>query len=581
MRKIVVVVLVLAALAVGVWFLRRDGAAPGSPADVAGTAPAATDPNGPLAYVPADTPYVFANLEPVPAAVSTQWMQQMDMVGELWRNQLASAIAKLEQERPEADELKWMRAIRAELDGKTTQQFFASVGYDVRARFALYGVGLAPVLRLTLADPEKFRGFLARLEQQGGTPFPRATLDGQEYLQLNGGPTAKLRGIVALQDGQLVLTLAPLADDAALRELLGLQKPARSLQDGGALTALNTEFAYLPYGSGYFDVRALLQRFTAAPTPLETAFLTALEVQKPAVDPVCQAEYEALAVAVPRMSFGYTTMDAKRMDMVARIETNAAIAADLRTLRAPMPGLAQVGDSPLNFGLSFKLAALPGLVSKWADAVAAAPWQCASLAPLNESFAQTRQQLANPVVFGAAPVFEGVHAIATRLELKPAGETPDFGGKLLIGSPSPAALVGMAKSFVPQLATLQLAPDGKVHALPALPNVPNDLPGWVAMKEHVLGLAFGAGEDADLAEYLQVDPAQQPLIVLGYSGALFAQFNQQMLEQAAAIADPAEAEQQKQAAEMVARMYAQIRRMEMRVEFGERGIELHQRAEMN
>lgn len=581
MRKIAVVVLVLAALAVGVWWLRRD-AAPGAPG---GGADAPADAHAPLAYVPADTPYLFANLEPVPAEVSAQWMQQMDLVGELWRSQLAGAIAKLQQERPDAPELKWMQAIGAELEGKTLQQVFESMGHDVRARVALYGIGLAPVLRVTLADAEKFRAFLARLEQRGGTPFPRATLDGQEYLNLEGGPDARLRGIVAVQDGQLVLTLAPRGDDAALRELLGLQKPARTLQDGATLRALNQEFAYLPYGSGYFDVRALLQRFTAAPTPLETAFLAALQVEKPALDPVCQAEYEALAAAVPRMSFGYTAMDAKRADMVARLETNAAIAADLRTLRAPMPGLAQADEAPFNVGVSFKLGALPGLVGKWADAVAAAPWQCPTLQPLNQSFAQGRQQLANPVVFGAAPVFEGLHAIATRLELKGPGETPDVGGKLLIGSPSPAALVGMAKSFVPQLASLQLAPDGKVHKLPALPDVPAELPTWVAMNDHVLGLAIGPGEEADLADYLQVDPARQPLFVVGYSGALFAQFNRQVLEQAAAAtadgADAAALEQQKQAAEMVSRMYAQIRRMEMRIEFGERGIELHQRATMN
>lgn len=575
MRKVAVVVLVLAALAVGVWWLRRD-AAPGP----AGTG----DAHAPLAYVPADTPYLFANLEPVPAEVSAQWMQKLDMVGELWRSQLASAIAKLHRARPEAPELKWMQALRTELDGKTQQQVFESLGYDVRARVALYGIGLAPVLRVTLADAGKFRTFLARLEQQGGTPLPRATLDGQEYLNLEGGPDARLRGIVALQDGQLVLTLAPRGDDVALRELLGLQKPARTLRDGATLRALNQEFAYLPYGSGYFDVRAMLQRFAAAPTPLETAFLAALQAKKPALDPVCQAEYEALAAAVPRISFGYTALDAKRAEMVARVETSTAIAADLRTLRAPMPGLAQAEQAPFNIGVSFKLGALPGLVGKWADAVAAAPWRCTTLQPLNERFAQGRQQLANPVVFGAAPVFEGLHAIATRLELQGPGETPEVGGKLLIGSPNPAALVGMAKSFVPQVASLQLAPDGKVHKLPALPNVPAALPTWVAMKGHVLGLAVGPGEDVDLAEYLQADPAQQPLFVIGYSGALFAQFNRQMLQQAAATADGADAaefEQQKQAAEMMARMYAQIRRMEMRIEFGERGIELHQRATMN
>jgi hypothetical protein len=69
--------------------------------------------------------------------------------------------------------------------------------------------------------------------------------------------------------------------------------------------------------------------------------------------------------------------------------------------------------------------------------------------------------------------------------------------------------------------------------------------------------------------------------VLGYSGALFAQFNEQMLAEAAASGDPAKLEEQKRMAEMIGRIYGQIERAEIRVEFGERGIEMHQSATLN
>lgn len=567
MRKILILA-VVALLAIGgtYYFLKR-----GAPGTGGG------DADAPLAFVPAGTPYVFANLEPFPAAVTSRWMQQMDVGAKLWQSQLALGIRKLEQTRPDAPELPWLRAIDDELEGKSMAQVFDALGYDLQGRFALYGIGLAPVLRLSLADPGKFEAFIARLEKQVGTTFPRGRVDQQEYLALSG-PAGKLRGILALQGRQLVLTLAPPADDAALRELLGLQRPAASLADGGALLALNKQFGYLPNGSGYIDVRALLVQLGAPATPLETAFLAALEIEKPKFDATCAAEAAALAAQVPRLSFGYTRLDAKQMAMVSRLETSAEIAADLRQLRAPMPGLAQVNDAPFNVGVSLKLAALPPLASKWAGAVAKSPWQCPALAPLNDSFAQSSQQLSNPVVFGAAPVFEGLHLIATRLELKSAAAPPDVAGKLLVGSPNPAALVGMAKSFAPQLASLQLAPDGKVQALPALPDLPGELPTHVAMTKNVLGLSVGAGEEQDLAEYLQSDPQQQPLFVLGYSGALFAQFNKMMMEQAAATTDAADAEEQRQMAEMIGRIYGGIRRAEIRLEFGEHGIELHQSA---
>lgn len=569
MRRIIIAVALLAALGIGLWFaFGRGSAGPGGADDA------------PLAFVPRETPYVFANLEPFPATLAEHWLQQMDIGAKLWQAQLDAAIRTLEGTRPDATELKWLRAARAELEGKTMAQVFDALGYDLQGRFAFYGIGFAPVMRLTLADPARFRAFVARIEAAGGQALPRASVDGQEYWQL-AAPDGKLRGILAVQGEHLVLTLAPAGDDDSLRVLLGLERPAEDMRDGRELVALNGDFGYLPYASGYVDSRRLAALLAAAPTPLEAAFLAALGTTRPAHDASCAADFERMAGALPRFSGGYTALDAKHMRMVSRIETSPGIAQDLMKLRAPMPGLAQAANAPFNLGLSLQLAQLPTVVNGWAGAVAAKPWQCPSLAWLNEGFASTRTQASNPVIFGAAPVFRGLHAIATRISFPAGSDTPDFGGKLLLGSPNPTALVAMAKSFAPALASLDLKPDGKVQPLPVLPDLPMQLPTWVAMNDTVLALAIGEGEDADLADYLATDASQQPLLVLGYSGELFARFNRQMLERAGDDANPEAAAAQKQSIEMISQLYAQIRRTELRIEFDERGVVMAQTADMN
>lgn len=569
MRRIIIAVALLAALGIGLWFAFGRGGA--------GSAGAS---DAPLAFVPRDTPYVFANLEAFPSALSEHWLQQMDIGAKLWQAQLDAAIRLLEITQPDAPELKWLRAAHAELEGKTMAQVFDALGYDLQGRFAFYGIGLAPVMRISLADPARFSAFVARIETAAGQALPRASVDGQEYWHFDA-PDGKLRGIIALQGEQLVLTLAPSADDASLRILLGLERPEQDMRDGRELIALNGDFGYLPYASGYVDSRRIATLLAAAPTPTETAFLAAFGTAKPVYDASCAADFERIASAVPRFSGGYTALGARHMRMVSRIETSAAIAQDLMTLRAPMPGLAQAADAPFNFGFSLQLAQLPTVVNGWAGAVAARPWQCPSLAWLNDGFATSRTQASNPVIFGAAPVFRGVHAIATRITFPAGSDTPDFGGKVLLGSPNPTALVAMAKSFAPALASLDLKPDGKVQPLPVLPDMPMQLPTWVAMNDTVLALAIGEGEDADLAEYLATDPSQQPLLVLGYSGELFARFNRQMLERAGDDANPEAAAAQKQSIEMISQLYAQIRRTELRIEFDEHGVVMAQTADMN
>jgi len=574
MRKAIVGVAVVAALAAGAWFVFDRGG------KVAGVA-APGDAGAPLAFVPADTPYVFASLEPLPRDKLEAWLTQSDAALEVWRTQFDLAYARYTQDADFAKARPWFEAFDAEFRGKTTLESMQHLGLDLQGLSAIYGIGLVPVARLSVADPAAFRAFMARIEAKAGAKIPAATLDGIDYWQLTDD-SAPLRGILALQGKHLVATLAPRDDDAALRTLLGIERPAQSMQDGGALPALNTQYGYLPYASGYVDTARLVALFTGAPTALETAFLTALEIEKPAVDATCQAEYAALAQGAPRFSFGYTTLEPKLTVGESHLELRKDLAEDLMTLRAPMPGLDAAAGSAMHFGLSLKLAQLPPLVSKWAGAVQSAPWQCASLQSLNAAFADTSVQMNNPAVFAAAPVFEGFHALLTKFSMPQPGAEPDVAGKLLIGSPNPAALLGMARSFAPEFATLNLEADGEVHPLPPLAGMPLSAPAHVAMTDRLLGIAIGAGEDATLKAAMASDPARQPLMAMGYSGAALMQFFEQIESQGLALeTDPAKQEETRQTLATMKKIYAMIGRIDMTMEFDATGVTFIQTAEMN
>jgi hypothetical protein len=576
MRKLIVIVVLAAVVAVGLYFVfGRDGA--GGP----GVADGSVDADAPLAFVPADTPYVVASLEPLPKASIDAWLQQSEPALRMWLSQLDLAATRMQTDAADEPATKWVRALNTEFKDKTVAQAIAAMGLDLQARSAFYGIGLVPVARITLADPTAFGAFVARLEASAGEKLATAAIDGVNYWQF-ADPQNKLRGIVALHGKHLVATVAPVGDDSALRTLLGLDRPAKSMSDGGELAAINKKYGYLPYATGYIDSTRLVNVFTAAPTPLETAFLAALEIEKPTVDAVCQAEYAALATVAPRLVLGYTTLEPKVSNAVTRIELRSDVAQDLMKLRAPMPGLDAGSNAMINFGFSLKLAELPPLVNKWAGQVSKAPWKCESLAGMNQAFADSSAQAANPAVFAAAPVFYGLHAILTRFEMDSLDAAPDFSGKLLIGSPNPAALIGMAQSFAPQLAQLQLKPNGEVQPLPALEGMPPDVPAHAAMTDKLLGLAVGAGEEATLKDAMTIDPARQPLLVIGYSGAAFTQFAKQMESTMLAVEqDEAKRAEAEQSMKMMRDMYALIRRIEVRVEFGENGIEFHQSATMN
>lgn len=581
MRKLVVVLIVVAVLAVGAWwFVGRNGAAlPG--AGIGGGTIAA---DAPLDFVPADTPYVFANLEPLPAAERARWMGQMDGVAAMWKSQIAVMKARLaEEDEPQAQDMaRWVDALDAEFTGKTVEQVIAALGASLEGHGAFYGVGLAPVMRSELADPDALRATIARLEQRTGDTLDTATLDGVGYWYV-AIPETTLRLIFAIQDKHLVITLGPGADDVALRTLLGIDRPASTLRDSGALQALNAKFGYLPVGGGYVDSARIADLLTAPATPLETALLSAMKIEKPALEAACKSEAALLATLVPRLSAGYTRIADGHMDMVSRIETLPKIAADLQTLRTPMPGPRIADGALFDFGLGLKVGALPAVLNGWADAAQAHTFACPQFANLNAFAAELRTASSNAAIYTVAPVFSAMRVMLTRIDLDSiTAGTPDASGKVLISSGNPAALLSMAKNFAPDIASLDLQPDGKVVAIPTLAANPLPLPLFAAMSPQVLAIGVGADQQAALGSDLALDATFQPLLVYGLDGGAYAQFMQFGMTQAAAAATTdAERKEAEEMGAMMQELYTKwIKRIDVTLDVDQHGLVFDQRMQM-
>ena len=69
-------------------------------------------------------------------------------------------------------EEKIARALAEELSGKISKAGFAELGVSTSPRWALYGVGLLPVVRVSLADAGKFKAMIGRIEAKSGQKAP-------------------------------------------------------------------------------------------------------------------------------------------------------------------------------------------------------------------------------------------------------------------------------------------------------------------------------------------------------------------------------------------------------------------------
>lgn len=498
----------------------------------------------PLAYVPADTPYVMAALDPVPLEVAQTGVAMGNLLLPSYREFLDLAIANLERDSAtESGGLPLLRALRAELgDGDDISAVIEAWGFSLTPLSAFYGIDLVPVMRVELADPQRFTAGVARLESAAGTALARGSVDDLGYwsFQPEGAP---LQTVFAVHGNQLVLTLAPAAaDDALLRRLFGLELPERSLLDSESLEALNRRFGFVDFGSGYLDHARLFELLAKPMSGSQGAFLKAMKFTPPNISSeTCLAEGRAMVAQWPRTALGYTRFDAGGYRMRAVLEAPAPVLADLRGLLAPTPGLGEAAAALASFSVALKVDALPPLAGKWASAVRSAPWACEALQPLNEAFLELGEALQNPAVYAVGPSANAVHVMLDVFEPAAAdadNDEPTVEGRLLIGSPNPQGLVAMARNFVPELAEFRLEPDAEPVALPTLPNTPDTLQLFGAASAEALGIALGEGQRDRLQSALAVDAgADRPLLQFSYRGAVYGSL-MRMVTQQAAIDDP-------------------------------------------
>jgi hypothetical protein len=479
------------------------------------------DNTAPLAFVPADTPYVYANIEPTPDAVTAQWSRRMHEYLPVALGVYENALDRIAAAKPgDSHAIAAARALIDTLKTHDTWVKLRELGLKPDMRVAFYGVGLVPVLRFELGDAAKFRATIADIEHKSGATLPVAKIGGQDYWYLGN---EKVVAMFAIENAQFIATMAPAkASDALKRTLLGIDRPAKSLADAGDLDKLAKQYGYSNYGEGFFDVVRIAERLTDPAQGSDLEIAQTLGLPTGGSDAACKGEYLDLARKFPRFVMGANELSAQRVRISAQLEMQPTLAAQLAAAIGAAPGTGKPGEGVLDVALSLPVLKLKDFWIAQADAVAAKPFACASLTHLNSSFADFKKKI-DITVPPPASDLTGVHFTLDSFDMG-AGlpPMPAFSGKLLMASSNPAAALAMAQLALPPLKDLKIAADGKPVALPAGSIPKLDLPAFVAMSPKALTVAIGNGEDAALGAYLAAPAANEPMFMrMSFSGKFY------------------------------------------------------------
>jgi hypothetical protein len=535
-----------------------------------------------LKYIPADTPYVFASTEPLPTKLAEKLEPTIDEILQVYQSILRYAmdeqLAKMSAEEGGSDDGEKFQGVAEEVLGLMSLEGIRGAGIDRESAFAIYGNGIMPVIRFELSDSDLFDAAIERIEKKAGESLTVGDAGGETYKYFDAD---KMKLIVATLNNQAVLTVVPSSyDESQVALALGVKMPGQSLYESKRLAAISKEYGFSEHMIGFIDNNRIAGIFTGNATDSDKALFAAIGEEPPEVSEICSAEIMETVGIVPRVVFGYSDISAEQLKSSMIIELRDDIATGLATVPASVPGLGSDPGGLMSFGVGFSLMAVREFFEARLDAMEADPYKCEYFAELQAGVAKGREALSQPLP-PVAYSFKGFVANIEDIQgMDIASNTPptSIDASILVAVENAQALIMMAAMMDPQIAALNLLPDGKPVKLEMaqLAEISNEV--FAALSDNALAISLGEGAETNSADMLVADsPDSPPFMSMSMDSArYYSMIGDAMSMQAVDTGDdskmPAEIRSAMQKVMMLSgSMYD---RMSVEIRFTERGVEI-------
>jgi hypothetical protein len=472
-----------------------------------------------LDHVPAETPYLAANLEPLPADVVDAHLLRLQPVIDEMQSQLSVTLEDLERAEntrtdPPPVEQRLGLALLRELDGKLSSSGLASLGLDVLSHKVVYGVGAFPVIRMGLSEPDALTSTIRRILESAEIPGAEQLFQGVSYWRIAPDPATDLplALYLAIVEQHLAIGLLPFGYEAEwLPGFLALQPPAAS-DARHQLAELNRANRYTAYGSGILDLHRLADELLQ-PGSLTARVMAATGAYDPgSVSAECVAEVHQIIDNMPRLTAGTAEFGTDAIALQYRLESPAPLAAKLAALVSPVPEADAASQRLLDFSFGLRFGAVRDFLREKAGAISADPYGCDFLQDVNDSANRALVQLDQPM----PPFINNFRGLRLSLShADPGGDLApqDARGHIALHVEQPEMFVGMAQMFLPDLSGLELKPGAEPIAVPASLTVVPDMVAFAAMTGDAIGLSLGAGEESGLLEFMGRDPGPEDMFL--------------------------------------------------------------------
>ncbi|ELK8308837.1 TPA: hypothetical protein I7693_02045 [Vibrio vulnificus] len=460
-----------------------------------------------LAYVPADTPLISLQTNAI------NHYEYLTSMG--YQNESFADAFDLKELTPEqAFLLTYFDGYLNSASNEQSLKNYLGTGDNVKP--LLYTLGMVPVYKFEIENPTAFWATIDKKEKETGATHEVGKLGQADYRRyvLATEPSAEQNlGFVIALEGKVVtftLDVPMFGAENTLKMALGAEKPQHSFADSGKLAALQTKYGQNYQFYAYLDNQEVIKGITLKGSNQLARQIDVLQQISPEdqIDvlrqPTCHTELTAIANNWPRIVSvaSYQSKDKQLvMDGSIVVESNNQVLINaLKTVRGFIPSDEINRDSI--FGISFgldvaKLA--PAISNIWND-LTQPSYSCELLAEVQR---EVRGENPAAAVSMGAGMVNGVKGIQFSLnditmnlqgQYGPEFEKLDF--LFSLSADDPSLLVQTAKMFVPQLAEVNIEPNGQAVDLSALVEAQTGMKTPLFARMNDKHLTLYAGEKA-------------------------------------------------------------------------------------
>ncbi|BAO45408.1 hypothetical protein [Thiolapillus brandeum] len=466
-----------------------------------------------LELVPADSPYVMVSSRRMPEGLSEKMIKAAaaDLDNGNVRKMLAEAM---KEDGANEKAQKLLDAILSEFEGKMNAEGFKSMGIPINGRSLVYGLGILPVAWAEIEDSAKVEALFSRIEEKSGTKAEKLTSGDMSYRRFALDDFVVVLG---MNKKWLVLAMLPAKSEKELLPLaFGQAHPEKSLKDTGSYRTFVEKRHFLGYGDGYIDLVRLAEMSLGESEGINAQVLQAIGTSPKDMSPACRSFVKTTVQSVPLISFGFTEATNNKYTIKGTVETSPGVAAWLKKMAAPVPGIGMDSNAMFSFGMGLDLPQVRDGVKAMMRSFIENGKDCEIVD--KDALTQTMQgmdMMLNPMFAG----IKGFDIAVNNLEIDPQSMSPKaVDAQLLVASVDPKGMFGMLGMLNPQFAQIDVPVDGSPVKLPVETMAPMAPPTFAAIKGEVLALKVGDKAPAGIDKLLAAPVAEiPPMMALSYN----------------------------------------------------------------